>query len=247
MRQKSLVTGKFRSIARLTPRCSDLYGFYEHTSMIARQREGHDSVMVIATASKRSRLKWWLASGTQVFAAMEPSTYGYVQIFPAPDITECWNYSGHPLPHWPHPFGYVKEHNLTTVEAWAMGETDEPVMAPIMDVSDNTFMIARQREGHSSVMIAGTASNRSGIRWWLKSGTMVLATLDSDTNGYVKVSPHPSMTQCLGPSWQSWSQWPQGSGFIKRYNLSTLEAWDQAEHPDTGPLAIMDVDRGVWS
>ena len=92
-----------------------------------------------------------------------------------------------------------------------------------------------------------TASKRSRIKWWLPSGTQVLAAMESGTNEYVKIFPDPSITQCWGPSWQSWAQWPQPSGYIKRHNLTTLEAWAMGERSESVTPSIMDIDRGVWS
>ena len=79
MHQKNIKTGKIRGGPQRTappvpepPRSLDASN---HTCMIARQIDRHDSVMIRASRSKRSKIKWWLPSGSHVLAAMQSIRY----------------------------------------------------------------------------------------------------------------------------------------------------------------------------
>ena len=105
--------------------------------------------------------------------------------------------------------------------------------------SNRISMIARHMEGHNSVMIRAAPSEGCRIRWWLPSGSRVFTAMPPDTTEYVLIFPDPSMAHCWDPEWQVLTQWPQPSGYIKTHNLATLER--------ESPLALMDVESGVWS
>ena len=84
MHQKNIRTGKIRVLQRTVglapePPCS--LDASNHTCMIARQIDRHESVMIRASRSKRSTIKWWLPSGTHVLAAMQSDTTDYALIF----------------------------------------------------------------------------------------------------------------------------------------------------------------------
>ena len=137
MQQKNIETGKIRSIKRTAhpapepPRSQAS----NHTCMIARQIHGHNTVMIRASRSQRSKTKWWLSSGSQVFAAMQSDTTEYAVIFPVPSMTHCYDPSWQLLTQWPYPTGYIKKHNLVTPEQWESESCSEPVRLALMDDS----------------------------------------------------------------------------------------------------------------
>ena len=106
-------------------------------------------------------------------------------------------------------------------------------------------MIVRQIDEHDSVIIRASPSGRSRIKWWLPSGSHVLAAMQSDTTDYALIFPVPNETHCYDPSWQLLTQWPQTSGYIKKHNLTTREQWESESSSKPVMLALMD-NSGVW-
>ena len=91
MQQKNIKTGQLRAVMRTASPALRWLGVSNHICMIARQMDGHNSVMIKATCSNRSRIRWWLPSGSHVFAAMQSDTTEYVVIFPVPKISVNWH------------------------------------------------------------------------------------------------------------------------------------------------------------
>lgn len=134
MQQKNIKTGQLRAVMRTASPALRCLGVTNHICMIARQMDGHNSVMIRATCSGRSRIRWWLLSGSRVLAAMQSDTTEYVLIFPDPSMAHCWDPLRQLLTHWPRPQGYIKKHNLATPEEWRSESRSEPVMLPLMDL-----------------------------------------------------------------------------------------------------------------
>ena len=138
MQQKNIKTGKIRGLQRTAPPAPEpprSLDASNHTCMIARQIDRHDSVMIRASRSKRSKIKWWLPSGSHVLAAMQSDTTEYALIFPVPNMTHCYDPSWQLLTQWPQPSGYIKKHNLATREQWESESCSKPVMLALMDNS----------------------------------------------------------------------------------------------------------------
>ena len=138
----------------------------------------------------------------------------------------------------------MQQKNINTGTIRGLQRTVDSAPEPpcSFDASSPSRMIARQVDGHDSVMIRGSRSNRSKIKWWIPSGSHVLATVQSDTAEYTLISYLPNMTDYHDAA----GRWPQSSGYIKRHNLVTQEQWESEKKPKPVMLALMD-DDGVWS
>ena len=117
------------------------------------------------------------------------------------------------------------------------------------DMSNKALMIARQIEGHKEVMLVKTLGKKCKTKWWLPSGSEVLALMKGDSTEYMQIFPVPNKTHCWAhPSGCVLSQWPAPSGYIKKHNLVTPEEWRESRSPArvSQTLALMD-ESGVWA
>ena len=99
------------------------------------------------------------------------------------------------------------------------------------DMSNKALMIARQIEAHKEVMIVKTLGKKCKTKWWLPSGSEVLALMKGDSTEYMQIFPVPNKTHCWTPSWCVLPQWPAPSGYIKKHNLVTPEEWRESCSP----------------
>ena len=91
--------------------------------------------IIRASPSGRSRIKWWLPSGSHVLPGIQSDTSEYALIFPVPNETHCYDPSWQLLTQWPQASGYIKKDNLTTPEQWESESSSQPVMLALMDDS----------------------------------------------------------------------------------------------------------------
>ena len=68
--------------------------------------------IIRASPSGRSRIKWWLPSGSHVLPGIQSDTSEYALIFPVPNETHCYDPSWQLLTHGPQASGYIKKDNL---------------------------------------------------------------------------------------------------------------------------------------
>ena len=55
------------------------------------------------------------------------------------------------------------------------------------DMSNKALMIARQIEAHKEVMIVKTLGKKCKTKWWLPSGSEVLALMKGDSTEYMQI------------------------------------------------------------